>query len=81
MSVKCTSSSDKIILELDNGDCREFLNAISKWNFKDEESLIRFALSLLMLTENKYFQIKVDRVEKPIKPAPHLLRDVSDEEK
>lgn len=48
MSVKCTASPEKIILELDNGNSREFTNAISKWNIKDEESLIRFALLVLL---------------------------------
>jgi hypothetical protein len=75
MSVQSKKENDKLILELDNGDLREFDKVMEKWSFKDHQSLVRFALSLLVLNENKSFPIKVDNQDRDIIPAPHLLKE------
>lgn len=57
MSVKSFVNKDHLTLILDNGDYTEFIKALEKWNFKDHQSLLRFAISLLALNENDHFPL------------------------
>lgn len=75
MSVYSKTEGDKLILELDNGDRTEFEKVMAKWSFRDHQSLMRFAVSLLVLNENKHFPIKVDNHERDIVPAVHLIKE------
>ncbi len=75
MSVRSRKEGEKLILELDNGDCREFEKVMEKWSFKDHQSLMRFAISLLVLNENRHFPVKVDDKNRDVIPASHLLKD------
>lgn len=73
MSVKSIQDNDQLTLILDSGDYREFMKAFEKWNFKDHQSLLRFAITLLALNENNYFPLKVDGILRDIVPANHLI--------
>ena len=73
MAVQSKKEDNKLILELDNGDLREFDKVMDKWKFKDHQSLMRFAISLLVLNENKSFPVKIDNQSTEIVPAPHLI--------
>ena len=42
-----------LILELDNGDRKIFESVKNDWNFKDEESLVRFAIAILSKSSDK----------------------------
>lgn len=75
MSVKSSVNKDQLTLILDNGDYIEFMKTLEKWNFKDHQSLLRFAISLLVLNENNYFPLKVDGISRDIVPASHLIKD------
>lgn len=75
MSVKSFVNKDHLTLILDNGDYTEFIKALEKWNFKDHQSLLRFAISLLALNENNYFPLKVDGIARDVVPASHLIKD------
>ena len=75
MSVQSKRENDKLILELDNGDLREFDKVMEKWSFKDHQSLVRFAISLLVLNENKSFSVKIDNQSQDIIPAAHLIKE------
>lgn len=44
---------EDIILHLSGCDARYFNKALKEWNFKDEQSLVRFAVSILDLSEDK----------------------------
>lgn len=46
MAVRKSENSDenRLILEFDNGDKIKLEEVMSSWNFKDEESLLRFAM-------------------------------------
>lgn len=74
MAVKSSEDKDKLILELDNGDRTKFKQIMDKWNFKDEQSLLRFAMSLLILNENDYFGVKIDGRDKDVIPAEDYLK-------
>lgn len=80
MSVQSKVEGDKLVLTLDNGDYAEFKKVMDKWDFKDHQSLMRFALTLLTLNENNYFPIKLDNQPRDITPAPHLLKAKNNEE-
>ncbi len=81
MAVTSKDGENKLNLEIDNGDYKEFMNAMKKWDFKDHQSLMRFAISLLVLNENKFFPIKVKNEERYIVPAADLLVKGSDNER
>ena len=62
------------MLELDNGDLAKFKDVMEKWCFADHQSLMRFAISILFLAENKHVSIKLDGVEQTLIPSKDLLR-------
>jgi hypothetical protein len=74
MSVVCSRAEEKITLELDNGDASKFSEVIENWKFKDEQSFLRFALSLFILNEEKSFKIKLHGSENTVVPADHQLK-------
>jgi hypothetical protein len=56
MSVKIQNNSennDILELAIDNGDKEKLDQALKKWQFKDYQSLLRFATSVLLLTQDK----------------------------
>lgn len=75
MSVQSKEEANKLMLELDNGDYTEFKKVMDKWKFKDHQSLMRFAISILVLNENSYFSIRVDNEERNIVPISSLLKE------
>ncbi len=75
MSVKSMEGKDRLTLILDNGDFIEFMKALEKWNFKDHQCLLRFAISLLALNENNYFPLLIDGIYRDIVPGTHLNKD------
>jgi hypothetical protein len=75
MAVTNLSENDgKLTLELDNGDYKKFKQAMEKWNFKDEQSLMRFVVSILVLSEDKIINVKIDNDQKNIVPADDFLK-------
>jgi len=76
MSVISNIQNEKLILELDNGDKKIFLEMLQKWNFKDEESLVRFALSVLKLSKDCAMTINTaEEGEIKIKPADNFVKN------
>ena len=49
MSIKSTSDDSTLTLVLDNGDRKGFLDIMQKWGFKDEQSLLKFAMSAMII--------------------------------
>lgn len=74
MAVKSTQEGEKLILEIDNGDSSKLNEVIEKWGFKDYQSFLRFSISIMLVTEEKFLAIKVDGVEKVIKPSSDFLK-------
>ena len=64
---------DKLHLVIDNGDLLKLDEALSKWAFKDYQSLMRFSVSLLLLAEDKSISIKMNGIQTEIQPASDLL--------
>ncbi|GBR75785.1 hypothetical protein NO2_0421 [Candidatus Termititenax persephonae] len=74
MIIKKDAPKDKMLLEFSNGDIEKFKDVMGKYNFKDEQSLIRFVLSVLLVTEDNEVQIKKDGVFTPVVPANHSIK-------
>ena len=64
---------NKLHLIIDNGDVDKLDQALSKWSFKDYQSLMRFSVSILLLAEDKSISIKMSGMQTKIQPAPELL--------
>lgn len=79
MAVKDQKTNNKLILEIDNGDLEKLDKALNKWNFKDYQSLLRFAVSVFILSDNNSISMQMDGVQQTITPAPDFLK--SDENK
>jgi len=64
MAVRVLSQDDQpgkdteLHLILDNGDYEVFQIIKDKWGFKDEESLVRFALAVLIKAETNSVEIE-----------------------
>jgi hypothetical protein len=78
MSIKKTTSSDQsgaIIMAFDNGDLAALELIKKKWKFKDEESLLRFALAVLVKADgSSSISVKNESGgEVDLKPSTDLL--------
>jgi hypothetical protein len=75
MAIRDTLQEEKLHLIIDNGDLVKLDQALAKWSFKDYQSLIRFSVSLLLLTEDKSISIKMKGAQTEIQPAADLLNE------
>ncbi len=76
MAIRDTIQDDeKLHLIIDNGDLDKLDQALDKWSFKDYQSLIRFSVSLLLLTEDKSISIKMKGSQTEIRPAQELIKE------
>lgn len=73
MTVKSEIKENELILTLDNGEKRVFEEMLKKWNFKDEQSLIRFALGVLDNSAKTSLLIHSEEGIKEIAPADNLI--------
>lgn len=71
-------AASSVALNFDNGDY-EVLNTIKKqWNFKDEESLLRFALAILYKAGEHSVSVKDETGnEVTLKPTENMLLKAS----
>lgn len=76
MAVKAETENDVIKLTLDNGDRQKFLEVLDEWNFKDEESLLRFFISIAKESVDKRTIAYKDNTDSlnEVTPAQHLLK-------
>jgi hypothetical protein len=74
MAVKELIEDNKLVLELDNGDLKKFQEVLGRWNFIDSQSLIRFVISLMLLTQRNILYIDINKLPEGRVPASHLLK-------
>lgn len=77
MSVKTSKTPENITLVIDNGDRENMNKVLAKWNFKDEESFIRFVTSILLDTQDNAIYIQRNFAPTKVTPAPHLLNSAT----
>ena len=75
---KETANPTEMILEFSNGDMQKFLEVMDKYKFVNEQALIRYALSIFLVTEDKKIKIKKTGEFISIEPADDLIIRNSD---
>lgn len=75
MAIRSKQEADKLVLEIDNGDQDKLGQCMEKWSFKDHQSLLRFAMSILLVTEERSLWIKTEGRQQAIAPAKEYLKD------
>lgn len=72
--IKTKENNDDLQLIINNGDLRALNQIKSKWGFRDNESILRFAIAALTLTEDGYlYAEQKDGTKRILKPADDLL--------
>ena len=72
--IKTKENNDDLQLIINNGDLKALNQIRSKWGFKNNESILRFALAALTLTETEYlYAEQKDGTKRMLKPADDLL--------
>lgn len=70
------TSTEKITIEVTNGEMRAFDSAISRWRFKDIKSILEFALAIFS-TEGMEIFLNKNGEKTRIKPADDLIESIS----
>lgn len=70
---KSTSTEIQLDLEVDNGDLEALKQVIAKYHFTGEEAALRFALIVLLNTENNNVYIDKNGQVVKITPNPSLI--------
>ena len=74
MAIKETLNNNKdLLLEINNGDLTTLNEIKEKWSFKNYQSLIRFAASVMTLAEELSLVIKVKGKYEIYEPANDLI--------
>lgn len=74
MAVKKISDKDgKLILEFENGDREKFQTLLHDWNFKDEQSILRFMMAILGKSVDNTVGIYTQNGLKAVVPEDELL--------
>jgi hypothetical protein len=64
--------------EIDNGEKKALEQIKTLWNFKDEGSVLRFMMSVLLRTEDKKLWIKTNGQPQGVSPVDDLLINSDD---
>lgn len=70
---KAIEGETKISLEMDNGDLQALKAVITKYNFKDEEAALRFALFVLLNAEKNVVYVDEGEKKVALSPAQKLI--------
>nr|DAI44149.1 MAG TPA: hypothetical protein [Caudoviricetes sp.] len=71
---------DTLTITLTNGDIDLFNQAIEKYNFIDGQAMLRFALSLLIIAEDKEIKINKGGMLVDIAPNKDLIKKSGNKE-
>jgi hypothetical protein len=70
-----TPSNNELVLAVNNGDLDALRDAMKRFGFKDEESVLRFALAVLSKSATRSLSIiDQDGVRVNLNPSTELLR-------
>ncbi len=78
--IKEEEKEDTLTITLTNGDIDLFNQAIEKYNFTNGEAMFRFALSLLIIAENKEIKIRQNGMLVDIAPNKDLIKKAGSNE-
>jgi hypothetical protein len=73
---------DGIILNIDNGDLEALKRIKENWNFRDESSVLRYALAVMSQAEDKIlFVVNKDGEKSGLTPGEGLVLNIPTAEK
>ena len=73
--IRLKDGETAVQLVVNNGDLEKINQVIEKWNFRDYQSFIRFAVSIMLVTKSTSITIQTDTGATPVVPNPSLLKD------
>jgi hypothetical protein len=68
-------TSEKGDLAFDNGDFAALNQLVESWGFKDRSSALKFAMAVLLKTDNKSLFVDQNGTHVKITPGDHLLKN------
>ncbi len=74
MAVQSFEQDEKITLVLNNADREKFKEVMTKYNFLDEQSLLRFAISIMLETKGTDLGILKEDGMYKVTPADSYLK-------
>lgn len=74
MIEKTDSGVGEFTLRFTNGDVEKFNQVMAKYNFVDAQALIRFAVSIMLVAEDKVIKIKQEGNIVNVEPADHSIK-------
>jgi predicted metalloprotease len=79
MSIKITQQQQgKISLEIDNGDLKALEEVIEKFDFKNEEAVLRYALYALLRSDIGGLLVEEDGKMFRLEPTSKVIKPPSD---
>lgn len=66
------SNDDKLVLEFNNGDKMKLEEIMTDWNFKDEESFLRFAMVMFSESADKKTIAYLDKYGNVMQSQPKI---------
>ena len=69
-----SSAFEGFFIGLNNGDRVALEQVMQKWNFRDEESFIRFAIALMVKAEGNRIWIQINGLQTILTPNENLLQ-------
>ena len=71
--VKTTDTDQELILKVSNGDLAALKKIKSSWRFKNLEDIIRFALAVMVKSDDHAVSVKQSGEPTTLSPADELL--------
>jgi hypothetical protein len=79
--VKTTDTDQELLLKVTNGDLAALKELQKKWKFKKIEDIIRFALAVMVKSDDVALTINQDGKSSTLSPANELLEPEKQENK
>lgn len=74
MAIKRKDENDNLVLTLDNGDREKFDQIMREWSFRDEQAMLRFAMSAMLLTRDRTLGISTAEGDEKIVPKDDAVK-------
>jgi len=75
MAIKSSINNNELTLALNEDDFGFFMDTMKEWNFKDPESMLGYAISILYMNNERAFMTNSLGRACGMPPNPELLKD------
>lgn len=73
--IKSNAVGDKVTIEMDNGHKKALDSIVQKWNFKDVNSALSFALAVLVQADEPQLKIRSEGKDAVYVPQKEVLKE------